>query len=191
MAYCLETLGGISVGCESSLGGIRAVYIAKYEDVSAVSVDTEDGSTPDNPDVTYGMITGISMNGGAKFYKYTFRKETGSMESTLTVNEQAGTNFVTTNINLVFSKMETKKRTEIAALSIGQLSVIVEDMNGKYWLVGAPEDEYVSASAATAATGTAKGDANAYNITLTGAGASYPKEVLKSAVDEVVAETTA
>lgn len=178
MAYCLETLGGISVGCESSLGGIKAVYIANYGDISAVTVADD-------------AISAISMNGVAKFHKYTFRKETGSMESTLTVNEQAGTNFVTTNINLVFSKMETKKRTEIAALSIGQLSVIVEDMNGKYWLVGAPEDEYVSASAGTATTGTAKGDSNAYNLTLTGAGASYPMEVLKSAVDEVVAETTA
>ena len=176
MAYCLETLGGISVGCETSLGGIRAVYIAKYEDVSAVTVENE-------------IITAISMSGTSKFYKYTFRKETGNMESTLTVNEQAGTNYVTTNINLVFSKMETKKRTEIAALSKGQLAVIVEDMNGYLWMVGRPEDEYVSASAGTANTGTAKGDQNSYNLTLTGASATYPFEVEKSVLADIVATT--
>ena len=176
MAYCLETLGGISVGCESSLGGIRSVYIANYGDVT--EVDYSSANT----------INDIVLAGNAKFHKYTFRKETGNMESTLTVNEQAGTNYVTTNINLVFTKMETKKRIEIAALAKAQLSVIVEDMNGKLWMVGRPEDEYVSASAGTANTGTAKGDQNSYNITLTGASATYPYEVERSLLDTIVAD---
>lgn len=173
MAYCNQTLNGITLDCSHSLGGIKTVYIANYGDVESVSADT-----------TSGKITSVTMATSAKFKPYQFRKQTGSMTSTLTVDETAGVNYVSTELSLVFTKMETAKRLELSALSIGQLAVIVEDSNGVYWYLG--KDDYVSVSAGGAQTGTAKGDGNNYTLTLRDESDTYPFEIEESAVKSVI-----
>lgn len=173
MAYCNQTLGGITLDCTNSLGGIRRVFIANYGDVLNVEVGDGDVIGAEN----------ITMSGDAKFKSYQFRKQTGSMTSTLTVDETAGINYVSTELSLVFTKMETPKRIEMAAIAIGQLAVIVEDSNGKYWYLG--YDDYVSASAGGANTGTAKGDQNAYTLTLKDESTTYPYEITEEAVKKI------
>lgn len=170
---CLITIAGITLDCESSLGGIKQVWITQYDNVKSVTVDDETN-----------QISAITLEADAKWYNYQFRKGTGSLTSTLNVDETAGTNYVSNELALVFTKMETKKRIEIAALSIGQLVVVVEDSNGKYWFLG--KDDYVSASAGTGVTGTAKGDQNAYTLTLTTDSESYPYELSAEAIQSVV-----
>jgi hypothetical protein len=170
---CLITIAGITLDCESSLGGIKQVWITQYDNVKSVTVDDETN-----------QISAITLESDAKWYNYQFRKGTGSLTSTLNVDETAGTNYVSNELALVFTKMETKKRIEIAALSIGQLVVVVEDSNGKYWFLG--KDDYVSASAGTGVTGTAKGDQNAYTLTLATDSESYPYELSAEAIQSVV-----
>lgn len=186
MAYCNQTLSGITLDCSHSLGGIKTVYIANYNDVTDIKYNASTGSTTG---VTYtgDTITGITMASGAVFKPYQFRKQTGSMTSTLTVDETAGVNYVSTELSLVFTKMETKKRIELSALSVGQLAVIVEDSNGTYWYLG--KDDYVSATAGGAQTGTAKGDGNNYTLTLRDESDTYPYEITKEAVESVVEKT--
>lgn len=170
---CLITIAGITLDCETSLGGIKQVWITQYDNVKSVTVDDETN-----------QISAITLEADAKWYNYQFRKGTGSLTSTLNVDETAGTNYVSNELALVFTKMETKKRIEIAALSIGQLVVVVEDSNGKYWFLG--KDDYVSASAGTGVTGTAKGDQNAYTLTLATDSESYPYELSAEAIQSVV-----
>ena len=170
---CLITIAGITLDCESSLGGIKQVWITQYDNVKSVTVDDETN-----------QISAITLEADARWYNYQFRKGTGSLTSTLNVDETAGTNYVSNELALVFTKMETKKRIEIAALSIGQLVVVVEDSNGKYWFLG--KDDYVSASAGTGVTGTAKGDQNAYTLTLATDSESYPYELSAEAIQSVV-----
>lgn len=170
---CLITIAGITLDCESSLGGIKQVWITQYDNVKSVTVDDETN-----------QISAITLESDAKWYNYQFRKGTGSLTSTLNVDESAGVNYVSNELALVFTKMETKKRIEIAALSIGQLVVVVEDSNGKYWFLG--KDDYVSASAGTGVTGTAKGDQNAYTLTLATDSESYPYELSAEAIQSVV-----
>ena len=170
---CLITIAGITLDCESSLGGIKQVWITQYDNVKSVTVDDETN-----------QISAITLESDAKWYNYQFRKGTGSLTSTLNVDETAGTNYVSNELALVFTKMETAKRVEIAALSIGQLAVVVEDSNGKYWFLG--KDDYVSASAGTGVTGTAKGDQNAYTLTLSTDSDSYPYELSAEAIQSVV-----
>lgn len=170
---CLITIAGITLDCQTSLGGIKQVWITQYADVKSVTVDPESN-----------MISDITLESSAKWYNYQFRKATGSLTSTLNVDESAGVNYVSNELALVFTKMETAKRVEIAALSIGQLAVVVEDSNGKYWFLG--KDDYVSASAGTGITGTAKGDQNAYTLTLSTDSDSYPYELSAEAIQSVV-----
>lgn len=175
---CLQTLSGIAPACETNVGGIREVYIANFDDVTAIEVDA-----------TSHMIDTITMasdgnSGTVKFKKYSFKKNTGSLTSTLNVDPAAGINFVQSDLALVFAKQETTKRMEIAKLSLGELRVIVLDSNGKYWFLG--YEEFVSASAGTAETGVNRTDGNRYTVTLTDYSSSYPYEVDPEIIENIV-----
>ena len=171
---CSQLLNGIAADCQTNVGGVREIYIANYSDVSAVEVDE-----------VSNMIKTITMADSAKFKKYAFKKNTSSMTSTLNVDPTAGVNFVQTDLTVVFAKQETVKRMEIAKLSLGELRVIVLDANGKYWFLG--QEEFVSATAGTAETGTNRSDGNKYTITLTDYSASYPYEVDPTIVAGLIA----
>lgn len=159
---CNQTLSGIVKDCSPSMGGITEVLLANREDVSAVTANT-------------GKITEITMASSAKFKKYTFARNTGSMTSTYTIDQASGVKYVTTDLLLQFNRMETAKRVEISALAVNDLVAIVKDANGIYWYLG--YDEPVNASAGDGQTGTARGDANRYTITLQDNSTEMPMEV--------------
>lgn len=158
-AKCPQTLSGIAFDCNPSAGGIRTIWLAPYDEAVTITAES-------------GVITDISNLDD--FVKYNFRKNTGSMTSTLNVDPANGINYVSTELNLVFGKMETSKRIEIQALVLSEVFAIVKDANGKYWLLG--KDEGVSATAGTGQTGTVKTDGNNYNITLTDESLEFPYE---------------
>lgn len=169
---CIQTLSGLTRDCAANMGGILEVMIANADDVSSVAI-------------TDGIITTISMAASAKFKKYLFAKNTGNLTSTYNLDPASGVRYVTSELLLQFNRMETAKRVEITALALGDLVVIVKDANGKYWYLG--KDEPVNASASDAQTGTARGDANRYTITLQDNSLEMPYEVDSSIVDALAA----
>ena len=170
---CSQVLNGIAADCQTNVGGIREVYIANYGDVTTIELDESSN-----------MIKTITMADTAKFKKYSFKKNTSSMTSTLNVDPANGVNFVQTDLTVVFAKQETVKRMEIAKLSLGELRVIVLDANGKYWFLG--QEEFVSATSGTAETGTNRQDGNRYSIVLTDYSSSYPYEVDPTVISGIV-----
>lgn len=158
---CVQTLNGIQVDCEPSMGGLKVVYIAN-------SADIEDFV------ITDGQITAINMVSGKTFKTYSFRRNTASMTSTLNVDPANGTS-VATDVVLSFLKQDTQKRIEISALSIGELVLMVQDANGRYWFLG--KDMPVMASAGGAESGTIYTDGNRYTITLQDNSKDYPYEI--------------
>ena len=159
---CNKTLSRLVKDCSPSMGGITEVLLANREDVSAVTADT-------------GKVTEITMASSAKFKKYTFARNTGSMTSTYTIDQASGVKYVTTDLLLQFNRMETAKRVEISALAVNDLVAIVKDAYGIYWYLC--YDEPVNASAGDGQTGTARGDANRYTITLQDNSKEMPMEV--------------
>lgn len=162
MACSLQTLNGLAKDCQPSMGGIVEVLIANYDDVTAVKV-------------AEGKITEITMANTAKFKQYTFNRNTGSMTSTYTFDKASGVQFVSTDLVMLFSRMETTKRVEISALATNDLVAIVKDANGIYYYLG--KDEPLQASAGDGQTGTARSDANRYSITLQDNAKEMPFEV--------------
>ena len=157
---CSQTLSGITLDCQSSMGGIKKVWLANYvDDAALLGAD--------------GIISGFT--GVTTWYEYSFRKNTGSMTSTLNVDAANGVNYVSTELSLVFTKMDTAKRIEMSALAVSEVMAVVEDANGKRWFLGF--DEPIAASAGTGETGTAKTDGNKYTLTLTDESATFPYEV--------------
>ena len=159
---CNQTLSGLVKDCSPSMGGITEVLLANREDVSSVTAET-------------GKVTEITMASSAKFKKYSFARNTGSMTSTYTIDQASGVKYVTTDLLLQFNRMETAKRVEISALAVNDLVATVKDANGIYWYLG--YDEPVNASAGDGQTGTARGDANRYTITLQDNSKEMPMEV--------------
>lgn len=168
---CSQTIAGLVQDCATSKGGVAEVYIANYADVASVTVTTN-------------QITAITMETGKVFYRYYFRPNTASMTSTLNVDAAAGVNFVQTELTMLFSRMETTKRVEMAALAVNDLVAIVKDSNGVMWYLG--EEEPITATAADGQTGTQKTDANRYSITLTDANSSWPKVVYGVDIDDLL-----
>lgn len=169
---CIQTLSGLAKDCAANMGGIVEVMIANFADVTGVTI-------------TDGVVSAVTMAADAKFKKYSFAKNTGSLTSTYNIDAASGVKYVTSDLLLQFNRMETSKRVEITALSLGDLAVIVKDANGKYWYLG--KNEPVNASAGDGQTGTARGDANRYTITLQDESLEMPYEVDDTIIPSIVA----
>lgn len=148
---CTQTLAGIIRDCLPNMGGIRAVYLANFADVSSLTEAS-------------GAITTVSMSGSAVFKKYEFARNTSSLTSNYAVNAENGTTYVESDLLMVFNRMDTAKRLEIVALAQGELVAIVEDNNGNKWYLG--HDEPLTINAGDGQTGTARADRNGYSVTL-------------------------
>lgn len=156
--------------CQPSLGGIRTIWLANYVE-NAATITKEEGA--DTTELIDGAVTSFAE--GVTWTKYPMKKNTASMTSTLNVGE--GGSYVTTELSMVFSKMETAKRMAVQALAIGECMALVEDANGELFFLG--KDNPLTATAGTGETGTAKGDRNAYTITLTDESLGFPYSVSK------------
>lgn len=159
---CNQTLSGLVRDCNPSMGGIVEALIANSIDVSEVTI-------------TDNEVSAITMAQSAKFKRYAFARNTGSLSSNYTIDQATGVRYVASDLVLQFNRMETAKRVEISALAQNDLVVIVKDANGKYWYLG--YDEPVNATAGDGLTGTARADRNGYSITLQDNSHEMPYEV--------------
>lgn len=171
---CSQTLNGYTaLDCNPSKGGVKTIYIANYDDVTDISISTA------------GTVSAITMDTGKTFHKYVMRRNTASMTSTLNFDETVGVNYVSTDVVIRFNKLDTPQRIEMSALVLAETRVIVEDANGKFWLMG--KDEPVVPSAGTAQTGTQKSDGSYYELTLQSNDDTWCYEVPASVVEGVIA----
>lgn len=163
--------------CQGNVGGIKKVWIANYVDGAVTPVDDASASAASETLIT-GFTTGYtSVSGTNLFYEFNFRKNTASMTSTLNVSDN-GSSYVSTELSMVFSRMDADKRAAIMALVLSDAMVIVEDCNGNKWFLG--EMNPVNASASTGESGTQKSDNNAYSITLTDDNNAFPRQLSDS-----------
>ena len=179
MAKC-NTIRGLQLDvCSPNVGGIKNVWLADYEDGAAKIKIAEGENTTELVD---GTVEGWSEGKTITWKKYEMRKNTASMISTLN-NSAEGASYVTTELSMVFSRMEAQKRIAIQALAIGQCMAAVEDSNGVMYFLG--KDAPLTATAGAGETGTAKGDANRYTLTLTDESLGFPYIIEKDAADVI------
>ena len=168
MACSPQTLAGLARDCTPSQGGIVEVYLANYEQVGSVEAAS-------------GKITAINMVNGAKFKRYSFHRNTGSLTSTYTIDAVNRIQYVTSNL---VNRMETAKRIEMQTLAVNDLVAIVKDANGVFTYLG--KDEPVHSSALDGQTGTARTDANRYSVTLQDISQELPFEVDAAAIPTII-----
>lgn len=160
MACTTATLHGIKTNCDTSKGGVKAIWISNYFKTNATITSGAEGIKEVNITSSSGWL-----------YFYT-KKNTTSFTSTLTVDPANGVNYVTTVLSVVFNRMDKEKQREMSALSVNDLNIVVQDSNDNFWYLGI--DNPVYASSATGETGTAKTDGNKYTIEFTDDSDTYP-----------------
>lgn len=148
---CSQILNGLLRDCTPSMGGVKRVLLANFADVAGKTLTDE-------------QISAITMAEGAKFKEYAIRQGSASKTETATLDAANGVAYVTCDLALQFSRMDTVKRTEVAALIANELVALVQDNNGVWWYMG--YDRPVIATAMDSASGQAYSDANKYGITL-------------------------
>jgi hypothetical protein len=140
---------GFSIDCRESIGGIKKIFIANFNNVTALTLTSD-------------VITGITMASGTKFWGYEQVKETSNYNEAIQVSDVNGTVGYETTLTTVFNKSDTTLRNQIRLLALGALMICIQDRNGKYWMMGQYGGAEMAPSSHT--SGTAMGDRNGYEL---------------------------
>ena len=140
---------GFTLDCKDAVGGIKSIHLIDFAST---------GFT-----VSGGEVTATTVASGS-VYTYELPKGVGSMTTTTNVSQENGTVFNQTDIVARLRKLSTTKRNELKLLAQNRVFCIVKDNNDNYWLAG---NEYgCDITSMTAESGTAMGDVQGYNFTL-------------------------
>lgn len=146
---------GYTLGCRDNIGGIKGVWIASFDteaDYTITADEIDAVTTTTTPAPTY--------------YKYDQFTEAASFAQTGNFSLENGTVFFDQQLTLMFHKQETTLRNKLILMAQGRLSVIIQDQNDKFWLMGM--DNGVYALSADMQSGKAFGDMNGVTFVLQG-----------------------
>ena len=149
---CLLTQG-YTLGCRDSIGGIQKAWIGNFSSGATFTLDANDNIT---------AFTGTT----ASYFKFEQEMETGEFNQTGAYSTENGTVFFDQQLTLMFHKNDAALRNQLLVLSQANMTVIVEDQRGEYWLLGFQNG--VRAINGAMNTGKAFGDMNGVTITLQG-----------------------
>lgn len=172
---CSNLTAGFTLDCNESNGGIDKIFIANGP-VQSISTVTGNSGIVDE------IVVGGQPLTPNDFFVFEVPRQTSSITETHTVNQANGTLFYDQALSMVFNKMEAAKRNQL--LLIGQATnmvVVAKDNNGKYWSIGLERGAYMTAG--TSVSGTAYGDRNGYEITISGAELNPMYEVASGIVE--------
>jgi hypothetical protein len=144
MACTLTT--GRELPCKDSVGGIKAVYLADYGTLGALTVAS-------------GEVTAIA--GTPDLFKFDV-KGNSSLEQAITSSRENGTTFYEQTLNLTLTKLDVATQQEIVTIAKARPHIFVEDYNGNYFLIGAVHGADVSGG--TIVTGAAMGDLSGFTL---------------------------
>ena len=173
---CTTYLTGFATSCGSNLPSIKKLYIGTFESGNFTYTYQQDGQSKDILDADGNKIiesvSGATLNSGAdKWVEFQFRKNTSSMDTEMTVNDN-GSHYYTNSATCIFSKIENSKRLAIESVASGECTMIIVDSNNNTWLIG--DSNPVSLTSLTASTGTSISDNNQYSVTLSAQEAHMP-----------------
>ena len=155
---CNKIDSGRLKACIDVTGGIKKAWIANFVDVASYTVDG-----------TSNKVTAINMVSSSPapvFYEYNFNKTTGEMNSALTKDIKNGSAGYTQTLKLRFNKNEQELFDQVQTLVQNECAILVEDMNGQYWVAG--ELNGMDATEGATAFGVELNDFNGIDVTWTG-----------------------
>lgn len=152
---CLIT-NGYEIACKG-IAGVQAVYIGEWNG-SDIGYTIGTGSVA-------GQITAFT-GATVSFYEFQQTIETGSLTEAGNFNVQNGTAFYEQTVEITVHNITQELIEQVNVLGRGRWRILVQDVNGNYFLVGKVNP--VMVSAVTGGLGKAYGDLNGYTLTFTG-----------------------
>lgn len=185
---CTTYLTGFSTSCGSNLPSIKKLYIGTFESAKFTYTYQKDGENQDVLDADGNQIieavSGATLNSGAdKWVEFQYRKNTSSMDTEMTVNDNQS-HYFTNSATCIFSKIENSKRLALESVAAGECTMIIVDSNNQTWLIGA--ENPVSLTTLSASTGSAINDNNQYSVTLSAQEAHMPILIEKEQAQTVI-----
>ena len=185
---CTTYLTGFSTSCGSNLPSIKKLYIGTFESANFTYTYQQNSEAQDVLDADGNKIieavSGATLNSGAdKWVEFQFRKNTSSMSSEMTVNDNQS-HYFTNSCDMIFSRIENSKRLALESVASGECSMIIVDSNNQTWLIGS--ENPVSLSSLSASTGSSISDNNQYTVTLSAQEAHMPILIDKEQAQTVI-----
>lgn len=168
---------GVTLGCSDGIGGIKTIYVLGNSGATAPSVSAvaTSGST--------GPITGIT--GSGVFYQFELKRNTSSLAQNTTKNFENGTIYWEQVLTAVLYKYSQDKRNQLLVLGQNDnIKIIAQDQNDVLYYLGQVNGMYLSGG--SAATGTAFGDRNGFELIWTGQ-ESAPANVISGTLSTILA----
>ena len=168
---------GVTLGCSDGIGGINTIYVLGNSGATAPSVSAvaTSGST--------GPITGIT--GSGVFYQFELKRNTSSLAQNTTKNFENGTIYWEQVLTAVLYKYSQDKRNQLLVLGQNDnIKIIAQDQNDVLYYLGQVNGMYLSGG--SAATGTAFGDRNGFELIWTGQ-ESAPANVISGTLSTILA----
>ena len=146
----------VALGCSDGIGGIKKIYVVGGG--GAVTGYTYDAD---------GAITGATSTSGTTLYGFELKRNTSSLAQNTTKNFENGTIFFEQVLTAILFKYDQDKRNQLKILSQNDnIQIIAIDQNDVQYNLGQVNGMYLSGG--SAATGTAFGDRNGFEMIFTG-----------------------
>lgn len=162
---------GITKTCVFAQGGVQKVYLTNREAVTAKR----------NP--TTNIVTGFTMTGGQKFYRFEFENNTAHLGQELATG---GPNkFVTQTLDFILAGMTQAKKEILEKVALANMTALVQYKDDKYVLAGIDGLGFFPATLSID-SGTAAADLNGVTISLTAEANGFANEVAASALTSLL-----
>ena len=147
-----ELTVGHSIDCRDYIGGIQAVYLSNFDNVSSYAE-------------TAGTMTAITQVTAKSFFLYNLEKENGVFTEAQEGNLETGSNMYTGTLTFTVKKLSAALVQELKLVALSRLWIIIKDNNDNYFSFGAQFGADMLSS--EAGTGTAFGDMNGFTLNFT------------------------
>lgn len=150
---------GRLIDCKDSIGGLKAIYIAK-----AYANNVEKVATIANTEMTAGGFATWSSASGSvtTVFKYDLVPNLPSMTVNINSDNANGTTFFEQTLSVTLQKIDHDMTNELRLMAYSRSQIFVQDSNDNVFLLGLVDGCHVSGG--TVVTGTAKGDLTGYTI---------------------------
>jgi len=155
MSACDNLTGGITLGCDNNLGGLKRLFFLEKSFVTSVSL-----SSP------AGTISAINTTGSppANFHEFIFNKGNATYTENQTSDQATGRDLYEQTVTLTLNRREKSKRDVLILMGNRKNYVaIAEDNNGNVWYLG--ENFGLNMTTNNGGSGAQKTDPNQYVVT--------------------------
>ncbi len=162
-------VSGYALDCKDTVGGIKNLYITELANVSSVAENAS------------GFVTGITKANGTKFFKYALEpRGQNNFTQNIQADATVGTVAYEQNITANFVKLQYETQIKLDLIIKNRTAVIVETMDGSYWLFG--KDNGMQVTGGTSVSGQAMNEFQGYTLNFQGMEKSLANEVDSSII---------